>query len=126
MTQQKHPFRCFGNGADLLFAAESKEDQVKWMNAAGLVSIGYAPKLSNGSGIRKTRYKNCSMRLYRKVFPNKSKTRLDETVDIERDKQLIDKTSPIRTRIVRRHPKTDELIQLIDDLDIGSGLTRKQ
>ena len=54
------------------------------------------------------------MRLYRKVFPNKSKTRLDETVDIERDKQLIDKTSPIRTRIVRRHPKTDELIQVLN------------
>lgn len=71
------------------------------------------------------------MRLYRKVFPNKSKSRLDETVqsvDIERgltywftakkllyltlDKQLIEKTSPIRTRIVRRNLKSDDLIQV--------------
>jgi len=129
LTQQKHPFRCFGNGFDLLFASDSKADQVKWMNAAGLISIGYTSKIANGSGIRKSRYKNCSMRLYRRVFPNKSKSRLDETVqsiDIERDKQLIEKTSPIRTRIIRRDLKSDDLIQLIDDLDIGSGLTRKQ
>ena len=69
------------------------------------------------------------MRLYRKVFPNKSKTRLDETIqsiDIDRgtllylvakttkylDKQLVEKTSPIRTRIVQRNVKSDELIQV--------------
>ena len=55
------PFRCFGNGFDLLFASDSKADQVKWMNAAGLISIGYTSKIVNGITVallKKT--KNCN------------------------------------------------------------------
>ena len=86
--------------------------------------------ISGGSGIRKTRYKNCSMRIYRKVFRKDSKKEILEGEENADVKDTIDvntkniepvRTSPIRTRIMKPiEPKTDELIYLIDDIDIGN------
>lgn len=137
LTKQKFPFRVVGLGFDLLFGCESKLEQVKWMNAAGLIAIGYSKQTGfGGSGIRKTRYKNCSMRIYRKVFRKDSKKDIVEgeenadvkdTIDVDTKNIEPVRTSPIRTRMMKPiEPKTDELIYLIDDIDIGSGLTRRQ
>ena len=37
-----------GLGFDLLFGCESKLEQVKWMNAAGLIAIGYSKQTGFG------------------------------------------------------------------------------
>ena len=91
------------------------------------------------------------MRIYRKVFRKDSKKEIVEGEENADVKDTIDvntkniepvRTSPIRTRIMKPiEPKTDELIYLIDDIDIGnsfffnfclekmilgSGLTRRQ
>ena len=85
---------------------------------------------SGGSGIRKTRYKNCSMRIYRKVFRKDSKKEIVEgeenadvkdTIDVNAQNIEPVRTSPIRTRMMKPiEAKTDELIYLIDDIDIGN------
>ena len=83
---------------------------------------------SGGSGIRKTRYKNCSMRIYRKVFRKDCKKEGEENVPDVKDAIDVNieniepvRTSPIRTRMMKPiEPKTDELIYLIDDIDIGN------
>ena len=95
-----------------------------------LFGIKNSHYFSGGSGIRKTRYKNCSMRIYRKVFRKDSKKEIVEGEENADVKDTIDvgtkniepvRTSPIRTRMMKPiEPKTDELIYLIDDIDIGN------
>ena len=70
------------------------------------------------------------MRIYRKVFRKDSKKDIVEGEENADDKDTIDvdtkniepvRTSPIRTRMMKPiEPKTDELIYLIDDIDIGN------
>ena len=70
------------------------------------------------------------MRIYRKVFRKDSKKEVSEaqentdvtesnSVNTENIEPV--RTSPIRTRMMKPiEPKTDELIYLIDDIDIGN------
>ena len=70
------------------------------------------------------------MRIYRKVFRKDSKkeivegeenTDVKDTIDVNAQNIEPVRTSPIRTRMMKPiEPKTDELIYLIDDIDIGN------
>ena len=70
------------------------------------------------------------MRIYRKVFRKDSKkevseaqenTDVNESNNVNTDNIEPVRTSPIRTRMMKPiEPKTDELIYLIDDIDIGN------
>ena len=72
------------------------------------------------------------MRIYRKVFRKDSKKEIVEgeenadvkdTIDVNAQNIEPVRTSPIRTRMMKPiEPKTDELIYLIDDIDIGNFL----
>ena len=101
----------------------------------------------SAGGIRKTRYKNCSMRIYRKVLRRESSKSLQPSLTSISSTNISTKstsssnstcstdiiahsdfnydsypsrTSPIKTRIITKHEKTlDDLIFLTDALDIG-------
>ena len=70
------------------------------------------------------------MRIYRKVFRKDSKKEVSEAqenADVNESNNVNTeniepvRTSPIRTRMMKPiEPKTDELIYLIDDIDIGN------
>ena len=70
------------------------------------------------------------MRIYRKVFRKDSKkdvpeaqenTDVTESNNVNTENIEPVRTSPIRTRMMKPiEPKTDELIYLIDDIDIGN------
>lgn len=70
------------------------------------------------------------MRIYRKVFRKDSKkevseaqenTDVNESNNVNTENIEPVRTSPIRTRMMKPiEPKTDELIYLIDDIDIGN------
>lgn len=141
-TRQRYAFRCVGPSCDLLISCNNKEDLVKWMNAAGLAAIGYNDDHREGVGIRKNRYKNCSIRIYRRTFREMAEMsdqeKLEDSVsshssvlsdsNSEESIRAIRKQCSIQTSMISipNQSEKDDIMQLVDYVDITSGLTRKQ
>lgn len=144
-TKRRNSFRCVGTDCDLLISCSTKDDLVRWMNAAGLASIGYDEDNNEGVGIRRNRYKNCSVRIYRRNISRDIEEAAKQTTDDSsslysscdsyqdvRTPELRHSMNPmasaVRSAVCFNGASTDkdDIMRLVDYVDITSGLTRKQ